>query len=66
MSIHRVKVNDTFLVSDMLDDIANVEMSNEQFATWGGDLGAAVAPWHPVGLWTKVKERKAKIVKALT
>ncbi len=39
----KVKVDDTFLVSDMLDDIANVEMSNEQFATWGGDLGAAVA-----------------------
>jgi|GEM_PF-2576753 len=38
-----VKINSFPIVSDIMDDIANVKMSNEQFATWGGDLGAAVA-----------------------
>lgn len=38
-----VDVDTTPIVSDIMDDIANVKMSNEQFSTWGGDLGAAVA-----------------------
>lgn len=38
-----VKINDMPIVSSIMDDIANVNMTNEQFATWGGDLGAAVA-----------------------